>query len=56
MDAFDVLREFIEDIEGEYPSSQDDSGINVERLNWPDLMITYRRAKIVLAEHEKGKK
>lgn len=58
MDAFDVLRELINDIEGAYAPSrgdsiQDCSEVDEEKLGWPDLMITYHHAKTVLEIHKK---
>lgn len=56
MDAFDVLQEFVNDVEGAYPSgrdvndlNQDDCEVDEEKLNWPDLMVTYHHANQVLA-------
>lgn len=56
MDAFDVLGEFVNDIESAYLSSQNDSEIDEEKLGWPDLMITYHHAKMVLSQHESEEK
>lgn len=58
MNSFDVLRELVNDIEGAFPSDYDnldqyDSEVDEERLDWPDLMVTYHHAKNVLARHEK---
>ena len=39
-EAEKVLREFVQDIEA--------NGVQQTALEWPDLVITYRKAKMVL--------
>ncbi len=54
MDSFDVLQEFINDIKRAYPADYNDSEVDEKELDWPDLMVTYRHAKMVLAKHQEG--
>jgi hypothetical protein len=45
--SFDILREFIADVEAFGAADAEIADHLVEELGWPDLMETYRRAKKV---------
>ena len=51
MEAVDVLREFVADVQSAYGNAD---VIDEDELDWPDLLVTYRNAvqTVAIADRE----